>query len=159
MKSKEKGNMSPEIPASTWEFFRLARSVLGNSVINRVFGVEKSQIGRWASNPGLENEHQRNPVDRLRALFEEMIEAGEHAAVMAMISELSRPLGGPVQVCAPVEPERETVQDELLDIHPACTEHAQAIRMGQPVRVVEHWGQEARKQIDQATEIYRRGAQ
>jgi hypothetical protein len=157
MHSNEKGNMRPEIPSSTWAFMSLARDHLEVSGLHRIFGVDRSQISRWTKNPAVFDDAQRNPIDRLRLLFERMVEAGEAAAVLSMISELSRPLGGPVEVCAPVTPERETLLDELMDIHPACTEHAQSIRRGDELRTVEHWEVEAIRQIREGTEAYRKG--
>jgi len=156
MNSNEKGKMMPEIPTSTWEFMSLAYNVLGKGVFYRIFGVEKSQISRWTVNPDFSADHQRNPIDRLRILFEGMVQAGESAAVMSMISEISRPLGGHIELCTPPTPEKENVQEELLDVHPACTEHAQSIRTKQPVRTVEFWEDKSIQQIKEATEAYRR---
>lgn len=155
MPSNVKGSIGPQIPSTTWEFMALARDVIGLPAFHRIFGVEKSQVSRWAVNPDFSADSQRNPLDRLRMLFERMVEAGESAAVVSMISELARPLGGPVEVCAPVIPERETVQEELLDIHPACTEHSQSIREDRGIRAVEHWEAMSIKEIREATEKYR----
>ena len=133
----------------------MARNALEVSGLHAIFGVERSQVSRWTKNPEIYDDAQRNPIDKVKTLFSRMVDAGESAAVAAMVVDLSEPLGCHVEMQSPAVPEHESVQDELLDIHPACAEHAQAIRSGGDMRAVEHWEREAIKQIQQATEAFR----
>lgn len=156
MNQPAKGKSSSAIPTSTWEFFGLARDVLGTGSFWRIFGVEKSQVSRWAVNPDAAADHQRNPLDRLAQLFRLMADSGEREAVVARVADLARIVGmelvEPEQTCRPEHP---TIEQELLDVHPACVEHAQAIRRDDGDQAVEAWEREAIRQIKQATAAYR----
>lgn len=156
MKAPKKGNSMSDIPTTSWEFFSLSRDVLGTGVFWRIFGVEKSQVSRWAVNPGGAGDTQRNPIDRLADLFHRMVEAGEAEACRAQVAQLARAVG--LELATPdasCRPEGKPLAEEIMDIHPAIVEHAQAMRRGDSVQAVEAWEREAIRQIKQATNSYR----
>lgn len=158
MKATKKGNMKTDVPTSTWEFFSLCRDVLGTGVFWRIFGVEKSQVSRWSVNPGAAGDTQRNPLDRIMDLFRRMVEAGEVEACRAQVGEFAQLVG--LELSTPEEScraEGKPLADEIMDIHPAIVEHAQAIRRGDSSQAVEAWEREAIRQIKQATNAYRAG--
>lgn len=158
MKASKKGNSMSDIPTTSWEFFSLSRDVLGTGVFWRIFGVEKSQVSRWSVNPGAAGDTQRNPIDRLAELLRRMVEAGEIEACRAQVAELARAVG--LELASPdlaCRPEGKSLSDEIMDIHPAVVEHAQAIRRGDSQQAVDAWEREAIRQIKQASNAYREG--
>lgn len=156
MSTHGKGNFLPDVPTTAWEFYGLSRDVLGASGLHRLYGVEKSQVSRWCCNPDFTADTQRNPIDRLRMHFAVMAGQGHAGAVVAMLRELAEPLAGCLELRQRDEPQHACIRDELLDIPPAVAAHAQAIRMGWPLRGVEELQDHALREIRQATEAYRR---
>ena len=156
MKATKKGNMKTDVPTSSWEFFSLSRDVLGTGVFWRIFGVEKSQVSRWSVNPSAAGDTQRNPEDRLLELYHRMVEAGEIEACRARVAVFAQAVGlelsDPDASC---QPEGKPLADEIMDIHPAVVEHAQAIRREDPEQAVDAWEREAIRQIKQATRAYK----
>lgn len=158
MKATEKGNMKADIPTSSWEFFSLSRDVLGTGAFWRIFGVEKSQVSRWSVNPGAAGDTQRNPEDRLLELYARMVDAGEVEACRARVAVFAKAVG--LELADPdasCQPEGKPVHEELMDIHPAVVEHAQAIRRGDSDQAVDAWEREAIRQIKQASRAYKAG--
>jgi len=154
--SKRQGSMTPDIPISSWEFFSLSRDILGSGAFWRIFGVEKSQVSRWAVNPHAAGDSQRNPLDRLGDLFHKMVEAGETEACRTQIAELAKIVG--MELATPdadCQPEGKPIQDELLDIPPAIVEHCQSIRRRDPIQTVESCERAAIREIRQATAAYK----
>ena len=122
----------------------------------RIFGMEKSALGRMCINPEIHEDARRNHLDRVALHFRKMLEAGHREAVVAQIAEFAALVG--MELVAPdseCQPEGKPVQEELLDIHPAIVEHAQAIRRRDPLQAVEAWERESVRQIKQATNAYR----
>jgi hypothetical protein len=159
MQAVKKGNVSSEIPASTWEFMDLSQDVLKGAMF-RIYGIEKTTLGRMCINPAVHDDARRNPIDRVALHFEKMVAAGYADEVAAQISALAALVG--LELCDPDEackPEGKPLQDELLDIHPAIVEHGQAIRRGDSVQAVEAWERKAIHEIKQATNAYREDAE
>lgn len=136
----------------------LSRDILGQPAMFRIYGIEHSALGRMCVNPDEKEDARRNPIDRMLLHFSRMVRAGEIEACQAQVAEFAEVVG--LELACPdasCKPEGKPIVDELLDIHPAIIEHAEAIRRGDPTQAVDAWEREAIRQIKQASNAYREG--
>lgn len=158
MQAMKKGNVAPQIPTTSWEFMALSRDILGQHAMFRIYGMERSTLGRMCLNPEIHEDARRNLLDRVALHLTKMVEAGEVEACRAQVSELCRIVGMEMtDPDASCQPEGKPIHEELMDIHPAVVEHAQAIRREDSEKAVDAWEREAIRQIKQATRAYKAG--
>lgn len=158
MQAMKKGIDDTVIPTTSWEFMALSRDILGQPAMFRIYGIEHSALGRMCLNPEEKDDARRNPIDRMILHFARMVRAGEVEACRAQVAlfahEVGLELADPDASC---QPEGKPVHEELMDVHPAVVEHAQAIRRGDSDQAVDAWEREAIRQIKQASRAYKAG--
>lgn len=143
------------VPSRSWEFYALARDILGAATIFRIFGVEKSQVSRWCHNPEFGGDTARTPTDRLRLLLERMADAGQVDAARAELSGMAQALGCRL-VCDDADPDGATVEAECLDDYPVLTAMHAAIRAGEHPDRVDSLAIRAQAEIAETATLHRR---
>lgn len=78
----------------SWQFWAAVRHNLSNGTICGIFKRSSAHIYRWAADPDCTEYARRNPIDRIRIVFERMEELGKGEMCRAMVDYLSEPLGG-----------------------------------------------------------------
>lgn len=144
-------------PFHTWEFFQACSDALGDQKLQSIYNRSYSEIRRWCRNPDFTSDSSRNPLDRLETMVEQLDKYGRRDVAEAAVRRLAKTLGLDLVNVEPCVPERETVAEELLDIHPAIVEHAKSCRAGE-IRAAEAWERQAIEEIRQATEKARQGS-
>ncbi len=72
----------------SWEVMLLSRDKVGATELQKIFSRGQTQINRYCMNP-LAGDAQRNPIDRLRLMFEKLVEAGEDELVRTSLNILA----------------------------------------------------------------------
>ena len=153
-----KRNLS-EVPLSSWQFFHAAHKNLGIKFLTLLYRRGQRQIYRWAADPAVCGEKERNPIDRLSILLSSLCEIGKEDIARAGVQILAEVVGCEIRCVEFPEPDQETIEGECLDDYPALMELHEAIRMGQTVKHVEHLKRQAQQEIEETAERYRRSRQ
>ncbi len=110
-----------QLETETWEVMQTCKRLLGVTNLQKIFSRGRTQINRYCMDPRYADA-QRNPLDRLIAMFELALEAGGRETVRAALNMLAKPLGCRVQEVEEPVPDKATVEEECLDDYPELVE-------------------------------------
>lgn len=140
----------------TWQFFLSCRRILGETFLTTLFNRGPRQIYRWSADPDFTSPEgtERNPLDRLNAIFERLSERGRIDVALAALSILSGTINCDVIPSLPVIPDKSTIEAEMLDDYPALVKFHEAIRTRKSEDAVKHWCNEAKRELDETLHKY-----
>jgi len=139
--------------SESWEMMLYCKEVLGATELQKIFSRGHTQINRYCMNPKFEDS-QRNPLDRLRTLFEMMARQGEHELVRAALNYLAAPHGSRVQPLAEAVPDKDTIEEECLDDFPELVELDRLINMRKHPDVVRRQAEQVIREIEETCTLY-----
>lgn len=118
----------PKIAIETHEFFNLYRKAFGLVHTRKLFGVQSNQtVYKWCADPDFNGETRPNPLDRLESMIWNLLKADEHETAQRLVDRLANIVGCQL-VCEDSEPDKPTLNAELLDDLPAIANYHTAIR-------------------------------
>jgi hypothetical protein len=134
----------------SWQFFLSCRRILGETFLNTLYNRSQRQIYRWCADPDLTSGGaERNPLDRMKTLFERLHERGSTDVALSALSYLSAAVGCEVHPIHPILPDKSTVEAEMLDDYPTICRFHEAIRSSEPDEAIRHWCMEAKRELDE----------
>ncbi|MBI9112789.1 hypothetical protein [Maridesulfovibrio ferrireducens] len=146
-------NKKQNTATETWEIMQCARESLGATRLQKIFSRGQTQINRYCSTP-INEDHQRNPVDRLHLLFTLLDEAGERELVIAALNHLSRSIGCRTQDTTEFTPDKVTVAEECLDDYPEKVELDRLININASPEIVRRQGEQTCREIMETVTSY-----
>ena len=146
----------------TWQFFNscieifkpLCKKSGGKGFLSKLFGVEHRQIERWSSDPDFTSSAQRNPMDKYETVLKRLVELGRKDVAIGAVDRQAQIVDS--QLTRPnTIPDKQTLNDELLDDLPAISAFHTAMRNGEHLLVVRELFSSAQDEIAQSYEAYR----
>jgi len=120
---------------TTWQFYNACKIILGMTCLTKLFKISERQIARWACDPDYTESSQRNPMDRYEALLKKLIEIGSFDMARGAVDRQARIIGCELKFTE-VVPDKNSIQEELLDNLPALAEYQEAVRANQPIEKI-----------------------
>ena len=105
---------------SSWEIMFAIRETLGAVELQKIFSRGQTQLNRYCMAPHFADA-QRNPLDRLQVLTEQLEAAGEHELALAAINFILEPLTARATAQNLPTPDKDTLEEECLDDFPELT--------------------------------------
>ena len=137
----------------SWEIMLISRDRIGATELQKIFSRGQTQINRYCMSP-LCGDAQRNPIDRLRLMFDKLAEAGEEELVRSSLNILAEPIDCRVQARANPQPDKDTVEEECLDDFPELTELDRLISRREHPRVVQRQAEKVKQEVDETMVSY-----
>lgn len=147
--------MKPEHLSESWEMMLYCKEILGATELQKIFSRGHTQINRYCMNPKFEDS-QRNPLDRLRTLFEMMAEQGEKELVRTALNFLAAPHQCRVQPTTRAVPDKSTIEEECLDDFPELVELDRLINLRKHPEVVRRQAEQVIREIEETCVLYER---
>lgn len=139
----------------SWEIMLLSREKIGATELQKVFSRGHGQINRYCMSP-LAGDAQRNPIDRLRLMFDKLVEAGEEELVRSSLNILAECIECRVKPVKTPQPDKDTVEEECLDDYPELTEMDKLIARREHPRVVQRQAERVKQEVDETMVSYLR---
>lgn len=135
----------------SWQFFLSCRRILGDGFMATLYNRGTRQLYRWSADPDFTspNGYERNPIDRMKTLLERLHEKGRTEIARSALSILSNAIGYEITPIIQNTPDQPTIEAEMLDDYPALIRFHEAIRGGEAQESIQHWGSEAKREIDE----------
>lgn len=137
----------------SWEIMLLSRDKVGATELQKIFSRGQTQINRYCMNP-LCGDAQRNPIDRLRLLFEKLAEAGEDELVRTSLNVLAECINCRVKSVGTPKPDKDTLEEECLDDYPELTELDRLIARREHPRIVRRQAERVKQEVDETMVSY-----
>jgi hypothetical protein len=143
----------------SWQFFLSCRRVLGDSFLTVLYNRGQRQIYRWSADPDFTDPAgaERNPIDRLKTILERLAERGRQDIALSGLSILAAAIGCEVQPFGITVPDKNTVEDEMLDDYPALIALHNHIRSKESIPTIQHHAAQAKRDIDETVQKYING--
>ncbi|KAB1442918.1 hypothetical protein [Pseudodesulfovibrio senegalensis] len=141
------------LETETWEVMQSCKRLLGTTRLQKIFSRGRTQINRYCMDPRFEDA-QRNPLDRLIAMFKLVVQAGGEETVRAALNMLASPLGCRVQELDAPVPDKETVEEECLDDYPELVELNRLIAMRSHPDTVRRQAEITMREIGETCTLY-----
>lgn len=120
-------------PVQTWEMMQAIKGAVGMSAMQRVLSVGHTQINRYCRNPEFTADSERDPLRRLRLLFEAAVEQGARDVVQVCIDYLAEVVDGCVRPVEWAPPDQPTLEAEANDDYPRVVAFHTLCRATSPV--------------------------
>lgn len=135
----------------SWQFFLSCQNILGQTFLTTLFNRGSRQIYRWCADPDFAAPDgiERNPLDKLRTLFERLHERGRTDVAQAALSMLSNVIGYQTIPVIPCMPDKPTIEAEMLDDYPAILKFHESIMNHESDDAVRYWCDAAKRELDQ----------
>jgi hypothetical protein len=140
-------------PVESWEIMLLSRDKVGATELQKIFSRGQTQINRYCMSP-LCGDAQRNPLDRLKLMFEKLALAGEDELVRASLNILAECIDCRVRPTGKPRPDKDTVEEECLDDYPELTELDRLIGRREHPRVVQRQAERVKQEVDETLVSY-----
>ncbi len=142
-------------PTHSWEIMLFTRDAIGTTEMQKIFSRAHGQINRYCMCPDYDDA-QRNPIDRLRLLFDKLAESGTEGQelIRAALNYLAEPIECRVQDMAMPIPDKATIEEECLDDFPELVEMDNLINHREHPRVVSRQAEKAKGEIDETLVRY-----
>jgi hypothetical protein len=137
----------------SWEIMLLSRDRVGATELQKIFSRGQTQINRYCMSP-LCGDAQRNPLDRLRLMFEKLVGEGEDELVRASLNILAECIDSRVRPVRKPVPDKDTVEEECLDDYPELTELDRLIGRREHPRVVQRQAERVKQEVDETMVSY-----
>lgn len=147
--------MSNDTPhaVESWEIMLLSKEKVGATELQKIFSRGQTQINRYCMSP-LSGDAQRNPVDRLRLMFEKLVEEGGEELVRSALNILAEPIQCRVRPVGAPKPDKDTVEEECLDDFPELTELDRLISRREHPRIVQRQVERVKQEVDETMTSY-----
>jgi hypothetical protein len=120
-------------PVQTWEMMKAMKEALGITALQKIFSVGTTQINRYCRNPDFTSDSERDPVRRLRMLFDEAVAQGAEDVTRSAISYLAEAIGCRVACVNRPAPDKHSLEAECLDDYPALVIYHGAAKARSPM--------------------------
>ena len=137
----------------SWEIMLISRDRIGATELQKIFSRGQTQINRYCMSP-LCGDAQRNPIDRLRLMFDKLAEAGEEELVRSSLNILAESIDCRVRTRANPQPDKDTVEEECLDDFPELTELDRLISRREHPRIVQRQAEKVKREVDETMVSY-----
>lgn len=137
----------------SWEIMLLSRDKVGAAELQKIFSRGQTQINRYCMSP-LCGDAQRNPIDRLKLMFDKLVEAGEDELVRSSLNILAETIDCRVKARATPKPDKDTVEEECLDDFPELTELDRLIARREHPRIVQRQAEKVKQEVDETMVSY-----
>lgn len=109
-------------PKKTWEFFSACIYYLGKSTLTSLFQRSERQIERWSADPKTSGT-AKNPVDKYETLLEKLVQENHTDIARSVVSRQAHIVGCDLAPKKLPQPDKETLEYELIDDIPAKAEY------------------------------------
>ncbi len=99
----------------TWQFYKTAIRTLGMKKLTTMYCKSAKQIYRWAADPNYSEEHQRNPLDRIETMLDELCNVGREETAQRAVARMADIVGCELVGRDGQVPDKETLNLENLD--------------------------------------------
>jgi hypothetical protein len=111
----------------SWRIYHLAKNVLPAGFLQKLYTRSSRLIDLWAANPRFCGETARNPLDRCRALLQELAHTGYEDYAIATLDWMAAPLGRKTVPVSGATSEKN-VDGEIADLALAMGHLASEVR-------------------------------
>lgn len=130
----------------SWEIFDAARKH-SKAQLCAIWGNRSSRlIDYWAQDPAFCADPKRNPIDRMEMLLQALDKEGLRPVAVALIRLLAGAIDCKVVDRRKVVPDKETLQEEIIDDFPFLAEYQKALQ-GDDLEAVDHAEEELRREL------------
>ena len=112
----------------SWQVFKVAIKSLSPSILQHIYTRSTRLVYYWAADPRCTNKSERNPIDRIRDMLDELDNVGKGEYARAAIDYMAEPLGGRFTDIETSMSDKGNVDGEVADISIALGEIASRIR-------------------------------
>ena len=104
-------------PFETWEFYQFVKKAFGATYLNKLFSISSTQIARWCRNPEFEwgDKAAKNPIDRYEIMLQDLVDEGFYDIARLSVARQARIVGCILNNKALPEPDKATLELEILD--------------------------------------------
>tara|TARA_B100000614_G_C14536177_1_gene488489 strand:- start:355 stop:822 length:468 start_codon:yes stop_codon:yes gene_type:complete len=141
-------------PVNPHQWFSGAIYHLGKSTLIKIWNVSERTIERWSADSAFTESVTKNALDMLAITLEKLMEKGRIDFARSAVDFLARIVGCQLVCSDGVEPDKATLEDELLDTWPAISGFQTTMRDQEPVPVVRDLYRHARRELDEDMKIY-----
>ncbi len=146
--------------SETWQFFSSCIEIFkplcskgGTSYLSNLYSVAIRQIQRWSCDPDFSESAQRNPMDRYEKVLKRLVELGRKDVAMGAVDRQANIIGCHL-VCTTAAPDKDNLNEELLDDLPVVARLHQAIIENKPNAVVRELLVKAKQELDEDYQAY-----
>lgn len=100
----------------SWQVFHAAQKKLPKGMIQSIYRRSSPLVSQWSANPKYCECTHRNPIDRIRIMFEEMETAGCGEYARWAIDYMAEVLGGRFAPFGDVSSDKGSVDGEVMDV-------------------------------------------
>lgn len=136
------------IPVKSWQFFHACKVRLGKSTLTDLFKKSIRQIDRWSCDPDFSESAQRNPMDKYETLLNKLVERGVMDIAQAAVDRQARIVGCELKF-SDAFPDKDTIEEELLDNLPALAEYQKAVTDRRPFAVIRQAAMKVIREIEE----------
>ncbi len=138
----------------SWQFFLSCRRILGDTFMTTLFSRGSRQIYRWSADPDFTAESERNPLDRMVTILQRLHEQGRTDVSVAALTIMADAIGYDISPKELVVPDKNTLEEEMLDDYPALTAFHSMIRDKAPIDKIHHYAKAVKRDIDETVIKY-----
>ncbi len=132
------------------------RQLVGDTYLSSLYGINKRTLQRWtAQAPFVSEESIRaNPMEKIVQVIARLRgEMGGDRVAQNLVEVFAAAAGGRLEV-AEITPDKETVEEEMLDDATSLTVFREAIRSGASEVEVREAARRAKAEIDETLALY-----
>lgn len=151
-------NMTSIPPANPRKWLSTVKDILGETYLLKLFKVSARSLQRYtALAPYVDEESIRgNYIEKHEIILSRLISDGYRDVARSIVSRHADIVGCSIVPATAPEPDKDTIEAECLDDHPALVRFHQAILNGDDVDTVRHRAEKATNEIMETLALYRK---
>lgn len=149
--------LTPIPPAAPRKWLATVRDILTPAWFTKFFHVDNQTVIRWIADPihVSESSVRTNYLERHEAILTRLMNDGYEELARSNVSRLAAIVGCALVPLGPPTPDKETIEQEMLDDLPPLVALQEAIIQGKSMDDVRFLGEQAKGEIDETVEFYR----
>lgn len=130
--------IKPVPPTSPRSWLAAVRNIVGKDYFKSLFCIQDRTATRWiAQRPYVAEESVRsNYLENHETLLTRLMDDGYETIARAIVAHHAHLVGCELVRSTASVPDRDTIEDEMLDDYPALTEYHRAIRTGSSIDAI-----------------------
>lgn len=127
-----------ETTRSTWEIMAYIQKARGAELLADMLDVSVTQVRRYSRNPKMNfaDPATPNPLDKALDILEELSDLEREDMILSFLNMLACKYGFFISKDKPIQPDKKTLELEILDDHPILVEWHEAMLRGEPLHVI-----------------------
>ncbi len=133
------------------------RNILGDAFLSVLYGCNKRTLQRWTALEGCvtEDSIRENHIEKLEKIVERLQQEqdrGGDLVAQALVSHLAARVGGRLEM-SEVNPDKPTIEEELLDDADALSLFREKVRNGAPESEIRAAARAIKKEVDETLHL------